>query len=254
MTRFSLQAATLVGALLCSAFVQAVPVTLQKFGGIEPALRIRSERHLTLAEREGIWRGLIAGDSLRGIARAVSRSPSTISQKINRKASKKINRKVRQKINRKGKVSHVILTRGDTINALAHFDDSLVAAVGGSTVELGTSGNAFGALLHFFVGLQQFSASNDADHLGSVFPIMDFRNGVFDGFDFIAEAGINGAPTDFIVDIFGFSGANGLRGSFDPQSVSITPHSVPEPATVALGFVALLAALTLRRRRPLALR
>jgi|TARA_B110000196_G_C21085918_1_gene635005 IS30 family transposase len=57
---------------------------LRQFGGIEPALRVRSERHLTLAEREEISRGLVAGDSIRGIARALSRSPSTISREINR--------------------------------------------------------------------------------------------------------------------------------------------------------------------------
>jgi IS30 family transposase len=57
---------------------------LRQFGGIERARPVRSQRHLTLEEREEISRGLVAGDSIRGIARALSRSPSTISREIRR--------------------------------------------------------------------------------------------------------------------------------------------------------------------------
>lgn len=190
MTRFSLQAATVVGALVCSTFVQAVPVTFQITGTVST----------------------VAAGNVYGLA------------------------------------------VGETISAIAHFDDSLIAPSGGSTVELGTAGNAVGALLSFFVGAQQFSASNDADYFGNVFPIIDFWDGLFDGFDFVADAGINGAPASFVADFFSFSGADDLSGSFDLQSVSITPRHVPEPATVALGLLALFAALTRRRHRPLTLR
>jgi IS30 family transposase len=57
---------------------------LQAKGGIAPPLRQRSDRALTLEEREGISRGLAAGLSLRQIAAQLGRSPSTISREIGR--------------------------------------------------------------------------------------------------------------------------------------------------------------------------
>lgn len=53
-------------------------------GGVKPAPRRRSLRALTLAEREEISRGLVAGRSLRAIAAALRRAPSTISREISR--------------------------------------------------------------------------------------------------------------------------------------------------------------------------
>jgi IS30 family transposase len=53
-------------------------------GGIRPPPRRRSRLALTLAEREEISRGLVAGRSLRSMAVALGRSPSTISREIAR--------------------------------------------------------------------------------------------------------------------------------------------------------------------------
>jgi len=53
-------------------------------GGIKPIPRRRSSRALTLAEREEISRGLVAGRSLRAIAAALARAPSTINREISR--------------------------------------------------------------------------------------------------------------------------------------------------------------------------
>src|SRR5690349_10221378 len=53
-------------------------------GGISPRLRCRSERALSLAEREEISRGVNRGDSYRAIARQLGRSPSTVSREVNR--------------------------------------------------------------------------------------------------------------------------------------------------------------------------
>jgi len=53
-------------------------------GGIRPPVRRRSRLALTLAEREEISRGLVAGRSLRAMARALGRSPSTLSREIGR--------------------------------------------------------------------------------------------------------------------------------------------------------------------------
>jgi IS30 family transposase len=53
-------------------------------GGIRPPSRRRSRLALTLAEREEISRGLVAGRSLRSMAVALGRSPSTLSREIGR--------------------------------------------------------------------------------------------------------------------------------------------------------------------------
>jgi IS30 family transposase len=57
---------------------------LSKMGGLPPAPRKRSRLSLTLAEREEISRGVVAGHSLRSIAASLGRAPSTISREISR--------------------------------------------------------------------------------------------------------------------------------------------------------------------------
>jgi IS30 family transposase len=53
-------------------------------GGIRPPKRVRSRRTLSVAEREEISRGVVAGCSLRSIAASLNRSASTISREIQR--------------------------------------------------------------------------------------------------------------------------------------------------------------------------
>jgi IS30 family transposase len=57
---------------------------LSETGGIRPRPRSRSLLALTLAEREEISRGLVAGQSLRLIAASLGRSPSTVSRELKR--------------------------------------------------------------------------------------------------------------------------------------------------------------------------
>ena len=57
---------------------------LSPTGGIRPAERRRSPRSLSLAEREEVSRGLVAGRSLRAIAVQLGRAPSTISREVER--------------------------------------------------------------------------------------------------------------------------------------------------------------------------
>ena len=61
-------------------------------GGIPPAVRQRSPRALSLAEREEISRGLVAAQSLRVIAARLGRAPSTISREIRRNGGREIGR------------------------------------------------------------------------------------------------------------------------------------------------------------------
>jgi IS30 family transposase len=53
-------------------------------GGRQPRELRRSELRLSLAEREEISRGLVAGDSCRHIARRLKRDPSTVSREVAR--------------------------------------------------------------------------------------------------------------------------------------------------------------------------
>jgi len=53
-------------------------------GGIRPARRQRSTLALSLSEREEISRGIVAGHSIRCMARTLGRAPSTISRELRR--------------------------------------------------------------------------------------------------------------------------------------------------------------------------
>src|SRR3546814_20116741 len=57
---------------------------LAETGGIRPVPRCRSRLALTLAEREEISRGLIAGHSIRLIDLELKRAPSPISRDVHR--------------------------------------------------------------------------------------------------------------------------------------------------------------------------
>ena len=57
---------------------------IRSTGGFTPVERKRAPSALTLAEREEISRGLVAGQTIRAIARALGRAPSTISREIRR--------------------------------------------------------------------------------------------------------------------------------------------------------------------------
>jgi IS30 family transposase len=60
--------------------------SIQRFlaatGGLKRRLKVRSPLRLSLAEREDLSRGLVAGDSLRTIATRLRRAPSTISREV----------------------------------------------------------------------------------------------------------------------------------------------------------------------------
>jgi IS30 family transposase len=56
---------------------------ISRSGGIRPRARVVDERHLSLAEREEISRGLAAGLSFRAIGQELGRVPSTICREVN---------------------------------------------------------------------------------------------------------------------------------------------------------------------------
>jgi IS30 family transposase len=61
-----------------------VHFVLARHGGIAPPIRRRTQRVLTLAEREDISRGIASGCSMRVVAQALHRAPSTVSREIAR--------------------------------------------------------------------------------------------------------------------------------------------------------------------------
>jgi IS30 family transposase len=71
-------------ARLFDRYHHSVRRILAETGGIRPPPRRRSRHALSLSEREEISRGIVAGQSLRSIAIALDRSPSTISRELQR--------------------------------------------------------------------------------------------------------------------------------------------------------------------------
>jgi len=67
----------------------AVSRIFAETGGIRPEPRQRSRLALTLAEREEISRGIVAGRSIRLIASMLDRAPSTVSREIRRHGGQK---------------------------------------------------------------------------------------------------------------------------------------------------------------------
>jgi len=65
---------------------------LAETGGIRPSPRSRSRLALSLAEREEISRGIVAGHSIRSIAQTVGRAPSTVSRELQRNGGRQLYR------------------------------------------------------------------------------------------------------------------------------------------------------------------
>src|SRR5580698_551458 len=70
----------------------SIQFLLSQHGGIAPAVRRRSQRTLTLAEREDISRGIACGSSIREIARGLQRAASTVSREVVRHGGRPIYR------------------------------------------------------------------------------------------------------------------------------------------------------------------
>ena len=90
--RFEIQQRISVGESFAAAAlaVGCSKKSIQRFiartGGLAPKSWQRSPRQLSLAEREELLRGLLAGISLRDIAARLGRAPSTISRELRRNA------------------------------------------------------------------------------------------------------------------------------------------------------------------------
>ncbi len=67
----------------------AVQGALARSGGLRPVQRRRSRLALSLAEREEISRGIVAGLSIRAIAVSLGRAPSTVSRELRRNGGRR---------------------------------------------------------------------------------------------------------------------------------------------------------------------
>ncbi len=67
----------------------ALQGVIARSGGIRPRPRKRSRLALTIAEREEISRGIVAGRSLRSIASKLGRAPSTVSRELRRNGGRR---------------------------------------------------------------------------------------------------------------------------------------------------------------------
>jgi IS30 family transposase len=67
----------------------AIGGILARTGGIRPLPRTRATSALKLSEREEISRGVMAGRSMRTMARALGRAPSTVSREISRNGGRR---------------------------------------------------------------------------------------------------------------------------------------------------------------------
>ena len=62
---------------------------IARLGGVRPPQRRRSRLALTVAEREEISRGVVAGHSMRSIAVSLGRAPSTVSRELGRNGGRR---------------------------------------------------------------------------------------------------------------------------------------------------------------------
>lgn len=85
---------------------------LRDTGGIKPHERKRAVAHLTLSEREEIRAGLSPKMSIRAIATALNRSPSTISREVQRNRGRRYYKAVDAK---EGANKQVISSQADSL-------------------------------------------------------------------------------------------------------------------------------------------
>ena len=69
-------------ALAIGCSIRSIQRSLSRSGGMRERARTRSSLRLSVAEREELSRGLLAGESMRDIARRLGRAPSTISREV----------------------------------------------------------------------------------------------------------------------------------------------------------------------------
>ena len=85
------KAGELTGSMACRSGRNGSSIRglFEDAGGVRPVPRRRAERHLSLTDREEIWRGVAGGEPLRSIAGRMGRAPSTVSREVARNGGRR---------------------------------------------------------------------------------------------------------------------------------------------------------------------
>ena len=135
------------------------------------------------------------------------------------------------------------LVNGDTITATGVFDDSALAGGNGTVSFASGSGNT----MTINAGTQTLIADNDSRFATDSKPSLTFSSFSLTDFDFIANAGTNGAPADFNSNFLSFDDFDQLLGQWE-STVSLNP--VPIPGAIWLLGSALAGLMgTVRKRK-----
>ncbi len=140
------------------------------------------------------------------------------------------------------------LDTGDSIYISGVFDDEYLTGIGPELVEFGAgSGN----LLELLIGDVSFSELSEVS-FDFGYPVLEFFDGIFDGLDFIGLGEAGQEIVYFTVAGMEFFETPGpLYGLLDDGSFQFNPPAavgVPEPGTVALLGLGMLALMLFRRR------
>jgi len=131
---------------------------------------------------------------------------------------------------------------GDIVTGFTTYDDSLVATVGQSSVNIGSSVD-FG--LYLTIGSYTFDHTMDVEApFGGTKPTVNFFDGQLSGFDFVTLPGFNGSL--YNLEIFigtAFTVRDTDNTLVTGEITSLKTTQVPEPSAIlllGLGLVSLL--------------
>jgi len=132
---------------------------------------------------------------------------------------------------------------GDIIDGYTTYDDSLVAAIGASSVNISSNPDFS---LYLTIGSYTFNHTMDVEY-PYAFPTVDFFDGQIASFNFVTLSGINGSLYDMTL----FNSKEFSAGIYHPADVDqfvvtgeITRFgpavAVPEPSVISLFVVGLV--------------
>ena len=139
----------------------AIARVLARTGGIRPPQRRRSQRSLTLAEREEISRGVVVGQSLRTIAASLGRAPSTVSREINRNGGRQ-----RYRANQADQADQVAWDRAHRAKTCKLAQNRALAFIVAEKLQLEWSPRQIaGWLKYTYAGEENFQVSHETIYL-----------------------------------------------------------------------------------------
>ena len=128
------------------------------------------------------------------------------------------------------------LSLNDTIELSVVYDDSVLTGTGGETVFFNLPSNT----MEFTVGALSFNESMDT--AGGVGPTLVFFDGMLTEIKYDTQFGTSGVFSSFISFFEGSDDAgNGIGGSWDLSSYTVSPVVIPVPPAIWLFVTGLIA-------------